>query len=79
MEISNPTTLDETQTQIIKDHLAMVFNKQTPDRVHIPPLAPMPTNPYPFEIDPNPYKIICDSSNETVVVPPHMVKSDKIC
>jgi hypothetical protein len=32
MEVANPTTLDETQTQIIKDHLALVFDKQTPDR-----------------------------------------------
>jgi hypothetical protein len=47
MEISNPTTLDEKQTQIIKDHLALVFDKQTPDRTFIPPLAPMPTTPWP--------------------------------
>jgi hypothetical protein len=75
MEISNPTTLDEIQTQIIKDHLALVFNKQTPDRTHTPPLAPMPTTPYPiwqqphpipynppFETDPNIFRPICETS-----------------
>lgn len=31
-EISNPEKLDEKQTQIIKDHLDLVFDKQTPDR-----------------------------------------------
>lgn len=31
-EMANPTTLDERQVQIIKDHLALVFNKATPDR-----------------------------------------------
>jgi hypothetical protein len=25
MEVANPSTLDERQTQIIKDHLALVF------------------------------------------------------
>ena len=32
MEMANPTTLNETQTQIIKDHLKLVFDKHTPDR-----------------------------------------------
>jgi len=31
MEISDPKSLDEKQTQIIKDHLALVFKKETPD------------------------------------------------
>lgn len=31
-EISDPATLDATQVQIIKDHLAEVFHKVTPDR-----------------------------------------------
>ena len=33
MEIENPHTLNEIQTQIIKDHLKLVFDKVTPDRV----------------------------------------------
>lgn len=32
MEVQNPETLDKTQVQIIKDHLALVFNKLTPNR-----------------------------------------------
>lgn len=31
-EISNDKKLNEKQVQIIKDHLALVFDKQTPDR-----------------------------------------------
>lgn len=31
-EISNPKELNAKQVQIIKDHLNLVFNKQTPDR-----------------------------------------------
>ena len=31
-EISDAKKLDETQVQIIKDHLDLVFNKVTPDR-----------------------------------------------
>jgi hypothetical protein len=46
MEICNPETLDEEQTQIIKDHLALVFNKQTPDRtVTVAPANPTWSQP----------------------------------
>ena len=72
MEISNPTTLDEKQTQIIKDHLALVFDKQTPDRTFIPPLAPMPTTPYPtpiWETDPNIFRPICETPIQTETDP----------
>ena len=65
MEVANPTTLDATQTQIIKDHLALVFDKQTPDRTFTPPLAPMPTTPYPLWTDPNPFKVTCETSPYT--------------
>jgi hypothetical protein len=63
MEVANPTTLDEKQTQIIKDHLALVFDKQTPDRTFIPPLAPMPTTPAPLWYEP--YRVICETSPYT--------------
>jgi hypothetical protein len=65
MEVATPATLDATQTQIIKDHLALVFDKQTPDRASIPPLAPMPTTPYPLWTDPNPFKVTCETSPYT--------------
>jgi len=32
IEIQNPREINENQTQIIKDHLALVFNKVMPDR-----------------------------------------------
>ena len=35
-EIANPKSLDARQVQIIKDHLAEVFHKVTPDRSESP-------------------------------------------
>jgi len=32
MEVENPKQMTVRQTQIIKDHLALVFNKKTPKR-----------------------------------------------
>lgn len=32
LEISNAETINKEQTQIIKDHLALLFEKKTPDR-----------------------------------------------
>jgi hypothetical protein len=32
LEISNAETIDKNQTQIIKDHLALLFEKKTPDQ-----------------------------------------------
>ena len=32
LEISNVESIDQNQTQIIKDHLALLFEKKTPDR-----------------------------------------------
>ena len=79
MEIADPTRLGERETQMIKDHLKLVFDKQTPDRAPgsidptttIPsPMAhtsinTIPTTPYPIWQDPNPYKITCDTSPYT--------------
>lgn len=67
LEISNAETIDKNQTQIIKDHLALLFDKKTPDlsknkdadvfEHYRPPYVPMPTPKYPgFD----PYKITCD-------------------
>jgi len=35
METADPKSINETQTQIIKDHLDLVFNKVTPDRKEV--------------------------------------------
>jgi hypothetical protein len=56
MEICDPETLDERQTQIIKDHLKLVFDKQTPDVS-----LPMIQREEPFRI--TPYQITCDDNN----------------
>lgn len=32
MEVADPIELDSSQTAVIKHHLALVFNKQTPNR-----------------------------------------------
>jgi len=74
MEINNPEILGVRETQIIKDHLKLVFDKQTPDRTVTPPLAPMPNwqvepahNPYlDWTWKPNPYTITCtgDAMND---------------
>lgn len=32
LELANPTSLNEVQIEIIKDHLALVIEKKTPDR-----------------------------------------------
>lgn len=70
-EINDPTTLGVRETQIIKDHLALVFNKQTPSRLTTNP-GPA-TQPYPgpfttsprweWDIPKNPYTVTCTDSN----------------
>ena len=65
MEINNPETLGVRETQIIKDHLKLVFDKQTPDRNPILKDNPETTlPPYPgitYYPDPYapPYTITC--------------------
>lgn len=39
-EIENPKKLDERQTQMIKDHLKLVFKKETPNRNVMPTIEP---------------------------------------
>jgi len=71
MEVADPARLGERETQMIKDHLKLVFDKQTPDRnITVPvtqPSAPTPTMPYPKwqepHWQPNPYQITCDDNN----------------
>lgn len=61
LEISNAKSLDETQTQIIKDHLALVFKKLTPNRTTFDENGFMEN----FNIGlPDPiYHPVCSSSN----------------
>lgn len=46
LETSNPEFISAAQTQIIKDHLALVFNKVTPDRSQ----SETKTQPYCFKV-----------------------------
>lgn len=61
-EISDAKKLDETQVQIIKDHLDLVFNKVTPDRKieHHPQIENYDTLPFEFDLMP---KVYCSTSS----------------
>jgi hypothetical protein len=56
MEIANPKELNKTQTQQIKDHLKLVFDKKTPE-VSLPSIQ----HGEGFRI--TPYQITCDDNN----------------
>lgn len=43
-EIADPKTMDEKQIQVIKDHIALVLNKVTPDRNKEAPKNPLEGN-----------------------------------
>ena len=64
MEINEPESIGKTETRIIKDHLALVFEKETPTRVRtgygIPNKTEIVTNPYEkgYPVT-NPYTITC--------------------
>jgi hypothetical protein len=70
MEVGDPKTLDSTQTQIIKDHLSLVFEKQTPTR-----LTSIPGNgtaqPYPGPLTTSPYtnpnQVICGDLSKVIL------------
>jgi hypothetical protein len=56
MEINDPETLGVRETQMIKDHLKLVFDKQTPDRKQLLTDTPGTTpSPYPGITYPDPY------------------------
>jgi hypothetical protein len=62
MEMADPKELNKTQTQQIKDHLKLVFDKQTPDR----DLQYIPSPNYqwlPDPIAPGAPTIICETSS----------------
>jgi hypothetical protein len=84
MEVANPKTLDESQTQAIKDHLKLLFDKQTPDRdsEKSDPIITIPPNVWPNQIEPdwwggknriicgtNPYDITCGDLPDPMTTP----------
>ena len=56
MEMADPKELNKTQTQQIKDHLKLVFDKKTPE-VSLPSIQ----HTKPFTL--TPYQITCDENN----------------
>jgi hypothetical protein len=69
MEINEPETLGVRETQIIKDHLKLVFDKQTPVRKQL--LTDAPTRPYigvPSTPAPgSPYTITCSDTTGKLI------------
>lgn len=72
MEINEPESIGKTETRIIKDHLALVFKKETPTRVGtgygIPNKTEIVTNPLqpytnPSPLWPSPYTITCTGTD----------------
>ena len=65
LEISNAESIDQTQTQIIKDHLALLFEKKTLDRSEEEfPVVPLRYHyPQYYPVEPSisdAFKITCD-------------------
>lgn len=71
-EVTNPKTLNAEQTQMIKDHLKLVFNKVTPNPITQPldgpwkPVEPLRPNPFqpPYPWQPYP-TVTCAANNSS--------------
>lgn len=74
MEVGQPRSLNDGQIQVIRDHLKLVFDKQTPDRTNMTEIVGVPNSTRPIQpyispndwsINPkpyNPYQITCTNS-----------------
>jgi hypothetical protein len=65
MEINDPETLGVRETQIIKDHLKLVFDKQTPARKQLLTDAPRPYISSPGTV--NPYTVTCTDTTSKII------------
>lgn len=75
LEISNAQTLNETQIQIIRDHLALVLTKQTSERWNQPtPTFTPPTQPSPYEL---PNLPICGTDSDQLFCSRPEIKNKK--
>lgn len=54
LEINDPERISKQETQIIKDHLQLVFNKQTPNKLSSI-LGNGTSQPYPGPLTTSPY------------------------
>jgi hypothetical protein len=66
MEVADPKELNERQTQQIKNHLNLVFDKKTPD-VSLPLSQTITHTGNPFII--NPYDITCGNLPDPMTTP----------
>ena len=55
LEISDPKSLNEKQIKIIKDHIALVLEKKTPDYTEVMPEIKWPAKPFEWPTSPFPY------------------------
>ena len=58
-EISDAKKLDEKQVQVIKDHLNLVFNKVTPDRIGVASSDSIPKGFEDFDFMPKSSGVVC--------------------
>ena len=75
MEINDPDTISKSETRVIKDHLALVFDKQTPTTPgfnpnQTPPFFPNTTTPLTSPYDaPWIPKVVCETTTPTPPAP----------
>jgi len=62
MEMADPKELNKMQTQQIKDHLKLVFDKQTPERLSGPERGTPPYSLPGIQWYPRPLTIECDTN-----------------
>ena len=67
MEIEDPKVLDYKQTQIIKDHLALVFKKETPTRTLLTEQPTTLPSTYPGPLTTNPYTVTCTDTKTNII------------
>lgn len=53
IEIQDPTEIDSQSLEVIKDHLRLVFKKETPTRNRLPDLKKKDLTPSPLFVDGN--------------------------
>lgn len=67
MEINDPETLTRRETQIIKDHLALVFKKETPTRTLLTEQPTTLPSTYPPPVTTNPYTVTCTDTKTNII------------
>ena len=82
MEMANPSSLNMRETRIIKDHLALVFDKKTPERgenrgLDLNLMYSFPGQSSPLRVDENGLdKKFCSSSDQSYSTTPICLNLD---